>query len=401
MVANTLRPSVLGEVSEAKPTHARDMGAMIVLILTVIFTNVLDVALRQESQIGLAFRNVYLRRVLWVLLAITVVSLIVRAWRSAPTPFWRLIYGGMSAVLILFTVNAGLFVWFGIGIITIAPLISLLMIGCLMGAVILAAPWERGRLWRESAVQILPAMLIAIGVLVVWEVLIDVFSIRQFLLPKPTAIGQNLLDTFPDLISKSWVTFQNALWGYAIGCGLGIFVGTASARFPAFSRAILPFAIAANSTPIIAFAPIMGFWFGVLNPASKIAIVAIMVFFPCMINTVRGLLSADGGALELMRSLATPQVVIFQKVRFPAALPYIFNGLKFGTTWSVIGAVVGEFFGGTTQGIGFYIRNKPTEFNFPAAWAAIVIVSLLGILFYWVVSLAERVIMPWKHSQGS
>jgi NitT/TauT family transport system permease protein len=268
-------------------------------------------------------------------------------------------------------------------------------VASVLGVIVLAEPWERGRLWRTSFRKTAPALVIAIGVLVAWEILIGVFQVRQFLLPKPTAIGQNLLDTYPDLISKTWVTLQNALWGYAIGCSAGMLVGLASARFAAFSRAILPFAIAINSTPLIAFAPIMGFWFGVTRPESKIAVVAIMVFFPVMINTVRGLLSAEQNALELMRSLACTELTVFRKVRFPAALPYIFNGLKFSTTWSVIGAVVAEFFGGTTLGIGFYIKNKPTEFNFPAAWSAIVVVSVIGILFYMIVSLVERVVMPW------
>lgn len=395
--------SRLPDADSFPTSHARDFGAAIAMVLTVIFFHITDIGLRSESQIGLAFRNVYLRRVLWILLVMMVAALIGGALNrralAASTRSEGAIRGlvnGIAAFLVtVFTLNAGLFVWTGSAPVMGAPLSLILAVGALVSAVILAAPWERGGLWRQSGFQIAPALVIAFGVLLAWELIIEVFQIKQFLLPKPTIIGQNLLDTFPDLISKSWVTLQNALWGYAIGCGLGILVGLVSARFTAFSRAILPFAIAANSVPLIAFAPIMGFWFGVLNPASKIAVVAIMVFFPCMINTVKGLLSADQGALELMRSLAVPEWTIFRKVRLPAALPYIFNGLKFGTTWSVIGAVVGEFFGGSTLGIGFYIKNKPTEFNFPAAWSAIVVVSLIGILFYLVVSLAERVIMPW------
>jgi NitT/TauT family transport system permease protein len=383
------------EVSDAQATHARDYGAVIVLTLTLVFYNVVDIALREESQIGLAFRNWYLRRVLWVLLAATAGSLIIGRLRGKASPPIQIINGIGAVLVALFTVNVGLFAFFGSTILTEAPLTSILALGTAFGAIVLSAPWERVNLWRQTIRQVAPALVLAALVVVAWEVIIQVFEIKQFLLPKPSVIGQTLADAFPDLVSKSWVTFQNALWGYAIGCALGVLVGLASARFQAFSRAVLPFAIAANSIPLIAFAPIMGFWFGVLNPASKISVVAVVAFFPCMINTVKGLLSADQGALELMRSLAVSELAVFRKVRFPAALPYIFNGLKFCTTWCVITALVAEFFGGSTLGIGYYIRNKPTAFDFPATWAAIIVVSLLGVLFYLVVSLVERVLMPW------
>jgi len=388
------------DISESPTSHARDYGAVIAIILTIIFYHVTDAALRESTPLGLAFRNAALRRVLWVLWAGTAAALVaaVVQGRTLRSMTRQVIDATAAFSLMLAVLNAGLFVFAGRGVTLAAPLTTLIAIASVCAALVLAAPWERGRLWRRTGRQTAPALLIAFGVLLVWELIITVFNVKQFLLPRPTVISQTLFETFPDLISKSWVTFQNALWGYAIGCGLGVLIGVASARFSAFSRAILPFAIAANSTPIIAFAPIMGFWFGVTQPASKIAVVAIMVFFPCMINTVRGLLAADRGALELMRSLATGEIAIFRKVRFPAALPFIFNGLKFGTTWSVIGAVVAEFFGGTTQGIGYYIRNKPTAFDFAAAWAAIVIVSLLGILFYTIVSLVERIVMPWHVS---
>lgn len=405
MTTATLYRPEQEEVSEAQAGHARDYGAVIVLFLTLVFYHVVDIGLRENSQIGLAFRNAYLRRVLWILLAVTAGSLIYgrlfadRDWRKKkndkpPTPLQVISY--VSAVLLgLFILNVGLFVFFGGTVITEAPLTIVLAVGAAVSAITLSAPWERGKLWQQTFRQIAPALIIVVAVIIAWEVLIQVFEVKQFLLPKPSIIAQTLGEAFPDLISKSWVTFQNALWGYGIGCAFGILIGLASARFRAFSKAILPFAVAANSIPLIAFAPIMGFWFGVLNPASKIAVVAVVAFFPCMINTVKGLLSADQGALELMRSLAVPELSTFRKVRFPAALPYIFNGLKFCTTWCVITALVAEFFGGSTLGIGYYIRNKPTAFDFPATWAAIIVVSLLGVLFYLVVSLVERVIMPW------
>jgi NitT/TauT family transport system permease protein len=253
-------------------------------------------------------------------------------------------------------------------------------------------------LYRRSLGKMIPAFIIAFGVLILWELVIKIFNVERFLLPAPTVIGNTFLSVYPRLVSQGWVTFQNALWGFGIGCGAGILFALLTARFTGFSKALMPYAIAVNSIPIVAFAPITGVWFGYTNPGSKIAIVAILTFFPAMINTVRGLTSADAASLELMRSYAATEFEIFRKVRFPVALPYIFNALKVGATLSMIGAIVAEYFGGPLNGLGTNIRNDAGLLRFPLVWSQIVIGSLLGILFYFVVSLVERLVMPWHIS---
>jgi len=136
----------------------------------------------------------------------------------------------------------------------------------------------------------------------------------------------------------------------------------------------------------------------VVSPTSKIAIVAILTFFPAMINTVKGLTSADSNSLELMRSLAASDFFIFRNLRIPVALPYIFNGLKTATSLSMIGAIVAEYFGGPTTGLGVQISSNAALIRFPLVWSQIIIASMLGITFYFVVSLAERLLMPWHVS---
>ena len=128
----------------------------------------------------------------------------------------------------------------------------------------------------------------------------------------------------------------------------------------------MPFAVAANAVPIIAFAPIMNNWFGLLNPFSKMAIAAVLCFFPVMINTLRGLTSVDPRAIELMRSYAAGQVSIFRRVRIPASLPHMFAGLKIASVLSMIGAIVGEYFGGPTTALGVTILNASAYTNFIA-----------------------------------
>jgi len=235
-------------------------------------------------------------------------------------------------------------------------------------------------------------------VLVAWELVIVIFQIQQFLLPRPSVIAATFSEVYPRLISAGWLTFQNAFWGFVIGCGAGILTGMVSARFVSFSKALLPVAIGINAIPIIALAPIFNNWFGALNPASKIAIVVVLVYFPSMISTVRGLTSVDPLSLELMRSYAAGNWAIFRKLRLPNALPYMFSALKVATTLSMIGSIVSEYFGGSTAGLGYRIRDDAGLFKYPEAWSAILVASLFGILFYLVVSAVERALLSWHVS---
>lgn len=256
----------------------------------------------------------------------------------------------------------------------------------------------------------LPTILVAISVLLLWEFLVVIFDVQQFLLPKPSKILaelQNEIDLFlaPEssslLFQATYATFYEAIGGLFIGCGAGILVALITARWTVISDATMPFAIAANSVPIIAFAPIMNNWFGLTNPVSKMAIVAIIVFFPTMINTVRGLTLVDERQLELMRSYAATPFTILRSLRIPNALPFIFSALRVASPLSLIGAVVAEFFGGPRATLGVFITQEASSFNFARAWTAILMASIIGISFYLVVLIAERLVMPWYNAEQS
>ena len=151
-----------------------------------------------------------------------------------------------------------------------------------------------------------------------------------------------------------------------------------------------------STIPIIAFAPIMINWFGFESQLPRITVVALMTFFPVMVNTIRGLTQVDPAALELMDSYAASSFQVLRKVRVPNALPYWFTALRIAVTLSVIGAVVGEFFGGPLYSLGIYVTNQTGSFKYPNAWAAIVIACVLGIALYLIAVLIERVAMPWR-----
>ena len=144
----------------------------------------------------------------------------------------------------------------------------------------------------------------------------------------------------------------------------------------------MPYAIAAGAIPIIAFAPITNNWFGITGLTSKIVIAAILCFFPVMVNTLRGLTSVPASAIELMRSYAANEVTIFRRVRLPNSLPYVFSGLKVATVLAMIGAIVGDYFGGASGALGVRDPALARIFAFEQAWAAIVVASVLGIAFY-------------------
>jgi NitT/TauT family transport system permease protein len=246
--------------------------------------------------------------------------------------------------------------------------------------------------------RFLPAALAFLLVLVAWEAVVTVFRIERFLLPQPSVIGRTFLAELTVVWPAGWFTMKEALGGFAIGSGLAIVAALATARWAMVRDGVLPFAIVANSTPIIALAPITNQWFGITNPLSKMTVVAVIVFFPVMVNMVRGLTQVEAGALELMRSYGSGERAVLRRVRFPNALPYLFSAFKVAAALSVIGAIVAEYFGGSRQALGVYISQQAALFHFAEAWAAIVVASIMGMAFYLVILAVERLVMPWHVS---
>ena len=244
----------------------------------------------------------------------------------------------------------------------------------------------------------LPAAVVFVGAIGLWEGVVDAFHIQRFLLPKPSGIAQALWDQGGQLWHAGWYTFQEAFGGFVIGSLLGILFALALARWKRTGDALMPYLIAANAVPIIAFAPITNAWFGLLNPHSKMVIAGVLCFFPVLVNTLRGLTSVRPSSIELMRSYAAGELEIFRRVRIPTSLPFMFAGLKVATVLSMIGAIVGEYFGGSTQALGVQIENSVALFQFETGWAAIVVASVLGIAFYASISVLERLTTGWLPS---
>lgn len=247
----------------------------------------------------------------------------------------------------------------------------------------------------------LPAALILVGVLVAWEVLVQVSGVQGFILPAPSAIWAALVENWSEgyaILPAARVTLFEAVGGLILGTVLGITTAFVVSRYPASRDTVLPLAIAINAIPIIAFAPVANNWFGILSPLSKMAIAAALVYFPIMINVLRGLTQVEVSALELMRSYAAGPTAITRQVRVPNALPFFLTGLKVATTLSLIGAVVGEYFGGLSATLGRVVVAAASELRFDVTWAAILMVSLTGIVMYLLVVGLERLLIPWHPS---
>ncbi|RMF82652.1 MAG: ABC transporter permease [Chloroflexi bacterium] len=409
--------------------HSRSLGrdwlALVVLFFVLVTYHIQNPVLQFEAKFGTAFRNESLQNFLAIALPGALLALVWH-WREKRPPAYKIVSAVIVALFSLHIIAAVLFNFNIFGAVLDIPQevftdrrafrdieagtalfdslqtaksISIVVgVVSLLAVVVIWSPWERIPIYRRTLGDYVAALVIAGVVLGLWEGLIILFNIQQFLLPKPSVIFTGFIEIYPRLVSVGWNTFQNAFWGFVVGCGLGILTGLVSARFTSFSKALLPLAIAANSVPIIAFAPIFNTWFGALNMSSKVAIAAVLVYFPAMISTLKGLTSVDNLSIELMKSYAATDWEIFRKVRVPTALPYIFSALKVATTLSMIAAIVSEYFGGSTLGLGYRIREDAQLFRYQDSWAAIIVASLLGILFYLVVSTVERGAMPWHIS---
>lgn len=243
-----------------------------------------------------------------------------------------------------------------------------------------------------------PAVLAFLLILGLWEGGTRLFNVETFVLARPSLILERFFATSEVIWAAGLNTFIEAIVGLVAGTVLGVGVAFSTVRWAPVREGLMPFAIAANSVPIIALAPIANGMFSITSPVSKMAVVTVVVFFPVMINTARGLLEVEDAELELMRSYAAKPREVMWNVRVPHALPYFFSAMKVVTVLSIIAAIIAEYFGGSQDVLGQYILTKASLFVYADAWAGIVVASILGVVMYGTVLLTERFVMPWHVS---
>jgi len=238
-----------------------------------------------------------------------------------------------------------------------------------------------------------------------WESLTTGLAVPQVLLPAPSLIGGVLMSATATLAADFHQTFIRAVIpGFLIGCTCGFVTAVASDRVPFLRRGLLPLGNLVSAIPIVGIAPIMVMWFG-FDWQSKAAVVAVMTFFPMLVNTLAGLADAGRTELDLLHTYAADYWRELFSLRLPGAMPFILNALKVNSTLAMIGAIVAEFFGTPIVGMGFRISTEVGRMNIDMVWATIAVAALAGSLFYGLFAMLERTLTFWhpsmhKRSQG-
>jgi NitT/TauT family transport system permease protein len=245
----------------------------------------------------------------------------------------------------------------------------------------------------KSAYRLIYPLAGFLLIVIVWEGYVDFAHVSKIVLPSPMDILRASWQRSDLLLRETLPTALESLYGFALAVIIGIplAVCVANSRMP--NLTFYPILIATQSVPKVAVAPIILVWFG-LGMQSKLAIAFLVAFFPIVVDTATGLRATPPGLMELAQLLRASRWQTFWKVQFPAALPFIFSGAKVAVTLAVIGAVIGEFVG-STNGLGNLLLSANAQLDGPLAWAALVWLSVLGIVLFLGVIVAERLLMPW------
>ncbi len=248
------------------------------------------------------------------------------------------------------------------------------------------------RLRAVGAPLLLMALIIAF-----WQFLVWVLEIKAYVLPAPSAIAAEIFVERAVIFPQLRVTLFEIFAGYGLAVAVGFVLSVLIVYWPAFRRGVLPLIVASQTIPVIAIAPILVIWFG-YNALPRIIITALVAFFPLTVNFVTGMQSVSTEFINFFRSLNASEAQIFRKLRFPAALPNIFAGLKVASTLAVIGATIGEWVG-ASAGLGYLMSQDSAQLNTTRVFASLVVLGIVGMLFFAAVGLIERLCMPWVYGR--
>jgi ABC-type nitrate/sulfonate/bicarbonate transport system permease component len=238
-----------------------------------------------------------------------------------------------------------------------------------------------------------PPVLLVAALVGLWEAYCRVAAVSPIVLPAPSRILEQLwvfrTDAFRHSLPTLWETFV----GLAISIGLSIGAAVVMDRFLAVRRAVAPILVASQTVPVVAIAPLLVLWFG-FGLAPKVLMVVLVTFFPVTIALLDGLGAATGEATDLLRSMGASPRQVFRKLRWPAALPSLFTGLRIAVTYAVIGAVFGEYVG-AHEGLGIWMQLSQNAFRTDLVFAAVLLTALLSVALFATVILVERLTIPW------
>ena len=249
------------------------------------------------------------------------------------------------------------------------------------------------RKYQNISDKLIPILFI-LAILVVWELVVNLAIVARYILPAPTDIVDALIANGSDIIMHTGVTFFEGMTGLLVAVLLSLLMAIVMDQFPIVKKAIYPVLVISQTVPIIVIAPLLAIWFG-FGIAPKIFVVVLVCFFPITVNLIEGLQSVDGELINLVRSMGASKGQIFAKIKFPSALPYFFSGLKIAATYSIMGAVIGEWLGGKA-GLGVYMLRARHAFALDLVFASILVIVVLSIILFYGIAGIQRALMPWE-----
>jgi NitT/TauT family transport system permease protein len=251
---------------------------------------------------------------------------------------------------------------------------------------------------RDGAAAVadnIPAAIFFLLLIVAWQVVVTARHVSDFVLPSPLVILETTLQYFPLLMKHTWTTTYEIGIGFIIGNLIAVAMALLIVNSRLAEKALYPLLIASQTIPKVAIAPLFIIWFG-SGIAPKVIITAVICFFPTVVNTVQGLKATDENAIDLLRLVAASRLQVFTKLQFPNALPYFFAGLKISIALAVIGAIIGEWVG-ANSGLGYVIMYSTQTLRTDFMFAALLLISVLGVVLYLIVVLLER-LFSWRAS---
>ena len=246
--------------------------------------------------------------------------------------------------------------------------------------------------------RVLTPLATIVALLLVWQAVVDLGLVPNFLLPTPVQVVQSLVEDAPLLVSHLVTTLGEAAAGLAAGVALGFVFAVLMDRFETFYLAFEPLMTVSQTIPTVAIAPLLVLWLG-YGALPKVVLVIISTFFPITVSLVSGFRSVDPDAIDLMRTMNASRWQIFWYAKLPAAAEQFFSGLKISATYAIVGAVIAEWLGGNA-GLGVYMTRVRKSFSYDRMFAAIIVISALSLALMKLVELAQRVLMPWKRAEG-
>jgi NitT/TauT family transport system permease protein len=253
------------------------------------------------------------------------------------------------------------------------------------------------KIWRRVARE-LPAPALFVVFLAAWQLYVTKAHISPFILPSPVRV----VEALGELLARRstwwhvWVTVEQTALGFLVACALGVALGVLVGKAPWLERTLNPFVVASQVVPKVALAPLFIVWFG-FGDAPKVIIAAVLAFFPIFTNAVLGVKSIDLGHRDVMTSLNATSWARFRRLELPSAAPYLLTGMEVGIVLSIIGCVVAQFIGGN-DGLGYLLIDTMNAYQTDLLFAVIVLLTVIGFLFYLAIGLLRRVLIPWHES---